>query len=273
LNNILKKKLLKLYRELSVEETFKRITQENHWNKRLKELFFKNLLEKKPVFKRIWEEIMEEQQKKGQPLRSASDKMKGLYNTYLRNEDQKGTRMPNTNENQESTENQEQNTSQNENQPQAQSDELTMLKAERDELRDQVLRKTAEVENIRRRALKEKQELIDYANERLLGNLVHVLDDLHTALEAAKKSRDYDALLKGIEMVYNKAQKSFEEAGVKPIVNHVGKPFDVNYHEALMLMPSEEPEGHVVQEVQRGYMLRDKVLRHSKVITSSGQGE
>jgi len=119
LNNILKKKLLKLYRELSVEETFKRITQENHWNKRLKELFFKNLLEKKPVFKRIWEEIMEEQQKKGQPLRSASDKMKGLYNTYLRNEDQKGTRMPNTNENQESTENQEQNTSQNENQPQA----------------------------------------------------------------------------------------------------------------------------------------------------------
>jgi molecular chaperone GrpE len=271
LDKILKKKLLKLWSELEVEKAFKKLSQENWRIKRLKGLFFKNFPKGSQVFKKIWEEIMDENKKQ---TFSASEKMKGLYNTFLRNDDQKRTRMSDqNNENQESVENGDENISQNENQNASQNDELTALKNERDELRDQVLRKTAEVENIRRRAQKEKQDLIEYANERLLGNLVSVLDDLHTALEAAKKSRDYDALLKGIEMVYNKAEKAFEQAGVKPIVDHVGKPFDVNYHEALMLMPSDEPEGHVVQEVQRGYMLRNKVLRHAKVITSAGKGE
>jgi len=266
------KKLFQLFKKLLIKDFKKRISQEKREFKRLKGLFFKNFLEKNQFLKSIWEEIMDDQQKKGQPLRTASDKMKGLYNTYLRNEDQKGKRMSDQNtqhENSEEVENTEQNSQENN----QQASELDALKKERDELRDQVLRKTAEVENIRRRALKEKQELIDYANERLLGNLVHVLDDLYTALEAAKKSKDYDALLKGIEMVYTKAEKAFEAAGVKPITDHVGKPFDVNYHEALMHMPSEAPEGHVVQEVQRGYMLRDKVLRHAKVITSAGSGE
>ncbi|MES2765841.1 MAG: nucleotide exchange factor GrpE [Bacteroidota bacterium] len=265
MDKILKRKLLKLWSELQGEETFKKLSQENRRIKRLKGLFFKNFPKGNQVFKKIWEEIMDDSK---QPLR-ASDKLKGLYNTFLRNDDQKRTKMSDTNnEDQETVENQNEQDQDN-----GQNDELATLKAERDELRDQVLRKSAEVENIRRRAQKEKQDLIEYANERLLGNLVHVLDDLYMALEAAKKSTDYDALLKGIEMVYTKAQKAFEQAGVKPIVDHIGKPFDVNYHEALMHMPSEEPEGNVVQEVQRGYMLRDKVLRHAKVITSAGQGE
>jgi molecular chaperone GrpE len=75
---------------------------------------------------------------------------------------------------------------------------------------------------------------------------------------------------KGLEMITNKARKMFEDAGVKQMDNIIGKPFDVNYHEALMMTNSELPEGSIVQVVQPGYMLNDKVLRYAKVITSNG---
>jgi molecular chaperone GrpE len=116
--------------------------------------------------------------------------------------------------------------------------------------------------------------LIEFANEHLIIKMLPVVDDLHTALEAAKKSSDSAGFLKGVEMIYTKAIKIFEDAGVFPIETAPGEPFNVEMHEALAHMPSNDaPEGHVLQEIQRGYKLREKVIRHTKVVTSAGNPE
>lgn len=151
---------------------------------------------------------------------------------------------------------------------------LETAEKEKEELREQVKRAYAELENFRRRSLKEKQEMIDYANERLLFKMLAMLDDMSNAIDAGKKSDDYEALLRGIEMIQQKTLKTFEESGVKPMELSVGKEFDFNLHEAIMMMPSDEvPAEHIVAEVQKGYMMHDKVLRHAKVVTSSGPAE
>jgi molecular chaperone GrpE len=139
------------------------------------------------------------------------------------------------------------------------------------ELKDQLLRKTAELDNVIKRTAKEKLDLIDYANEKLILKILGIVDDFSNALEAGRKSSDYDSFLKGIELINNKITRLLEEEGVKPIESATGKPFDVNLHEAMMSMPSESEEGTVIQEMMKGYELRGKVIRHSKVITSSGE--
>jgi len=150
------------------------------------------------------------------------------------------------------------------------NEKINNLTKERDELKDQFIRKAAEFENYRKRSLEEKKEIIDYANEKLLAKFIELLDDLNSASEAGKNTTDIEAMNKGLEMITNKARKMFEDAGVKQMENIIGKPFDVNYHEALMITNSELPEGSIVQVVQPGYMLNDKVLRYAKVITSNG---
>jgi molecular chaperone GrpE len=103
---------------------------------------------------------------------------------------------------------------------------------------------------------------------------VELLDDLHAALEAGKKSDDYASMLHGVEMIYSKAMKMYEEHGVKPLVVEENLPFNVDEHEALMHIPHPNiAEGLIVQQVQRGYKLHDKVIRHAKVVTSAGSGE
>jgi len=144
------------------------------------------------------------------------------------------------------------------------------LENENEDLKDQVLRKTAEMENFRRRTLLEKQQMIDYGNERLLSRFLDISDDFTNAIDAGSKSTDYDSLLTGLDLIYQKVIKFLADFGVSKMENSVGKPFDVHFHEAVMMIPSELPEGFVVQEIQTGYMILDKVLRHAKVITSSG---
>lgn len=145
-----------------------------------------------------------------------------------------------------------------------------VLMAERDDLKEQLIRKAAELENVRRRSIREKQEMIDYANERLLFRMLELLDDISSAADATAKTTDFDSLAKGLDMIYAKAVKLFDEAGVKKMDEGIGTEFDVNFHEALMMAPSELPEGTVVQVIQPGYMIKEKVLRHAKVITSAG---
>ncbi len=152
---------------------------------------------------------------------------------------------------------------------QASDTDLEQLRRERDEFREISLRKVAELENFRRRTEQERQELIIHANTKLLQKLLPVLDDMQRAVESGKSSTDYKALLDGVELVFNKALQTFKDAGVEPIPS-VGQDFDINLHEALMQMPSEAPEGQIVQEAQRGYTLGNKVLRHAKVIISAG---
>lgn len=139
--------------------------------------------------------------------------------------------------------------------------------------KDTAYRMAADAENARRRARMREQELVIYAAEHTIGKMLPILDDLHNALEAAQSSSDGEALRKGVEMIYAKATRIFEESGVRVIDAEPGTPFDVDKHEALMHMPSDHPEGHIVQQVQRGFLLHDKVLRHTKVITSAGTGD
>lgn len=138
-------------------------------------------------------------------------------------------------------------------------------------LKDHLARKTAEMENMRRRMEKEKQDLVKYANEKLLSSFLEIPDTIIQALNASKNSTDIDSIIKGIELIHQKTLKLFENAGVKKMEDAKGLEFDVNYHDALMQSPSEDiPEGYIVQVLQDGYLLGDKVLRHAKVITSSG---
>jgi len=148
-------------------------------------------------------------------------------------------------------------------------EQLKKALAERDEYREISIRKVAELENFRKRSEQERGELIAFGNHKLLLRLLPVLDDLQRAVENGKSSTDYKSLLEGIELVYNKTMQTFEEAGVKPMKS-LGEMFDVKMHEALMQMPSEAPEGQILQEAQRGYLYGEKVLRHAKVIVSAG---
>lgn len=221
------------------------------------------------------------------PLRQALDTEKDLLNTYKKQEEQKVKKM------EEETKIVEENLivqnidSQNEKNQSDDSNkniieelsnialdkisEIEELKAERDYLKDQLVRKVAEIDNQRKRHLKEKQELIDFANEQLLGKMIELLDYFEQAVDASNKTTDIEALRTGLEMLYQKAVKLFEEQGVKKMEDASGKPFDVNYHDAILAMNSDKEEGTVLQVAQPGYMYKDKVLRHAKVITSSGQ--
>ncbi len=210
---------------------------------------------------------MSEQEHKPKQRRNVGDKMKDLYNTYVRNEEMAEHEMSKTD--QTANENAEQEVAMATDT--VSDDTIARLTKERDDLREQLVRQVAELDNYRRRSLKEKDELREYANQHLLLKMLPIIDDLHAALDVATKStHDAAAFQKGVEMIYHKAVKIFEEAGVRVIEDAIGQPFNVEVHEALAQLPSDMPEGHVSQLVQRGYYLRDKVLRHAKVITSAG---
>ncbi len=239
---------------------------------------------------------MEEKGKGRQkPLRPTSNTKRDIYDTYMKNEggrsipvsddveEQKENNMKEQQEEErieqeiaarmeeEYDENEKEDPGISAEEAKALVEQLNKLEAEREELKDQVIRKAAELENVRRRTQKEKQEMIYYANQNLLFKFLELMDDMQAAYVAANSSKDFDSLLTGLEMINKKANKLFVEAGVKPMDNPVGKEFDVDFHEALMTQPSEEiPEGHVIQVIQQGYMINERVLRHAKVITSAG---
>jgi molecular chaperone GrpE len=220
---------------------------------------------------------------KKKPLRGSSDKLKDLYNTYVKNDEReidiKTEEDEMTEENEVLNEEETELESEQETESSEDSDELEFkvdeLENQVSNLKDQLLRKTAEMENLRRRTQKEKDELIKYANEKLILNLLDLPDDLSNALDAAKNdSSSKESVIEGVELIYNKAFRLFENAGVKRMDDLVGNEFDVDYHEALMQQPSDDvPEGHIIAVVQPGYLLGDKVIRHAKVVTSSGNPE
>ena len=215
---------------------------------------------------------------KKKPLRGSGDKLKDLYNTYVKNDERE---IEIKSDEEEMTEEQK---SQLEAEVSVNSDlledeelefKVDELENQVEELKDQLLRKTAEMENLRRRTQKEKEELVKYANEKLMMNLLDIPDDLSNALEAAKNElSSKESVVEGIEMIYNKSSRLFKNAGLEKMENLEGKEFDVDFHEALMQQPSDEiEEGHIVAVVQPGYTLNGKVIRHAKVVTSSGPNE
>ena len=138
-----------------------------------------------------------------------------------------------------------------------------------DQYRDQLLRKAAELENFKRRSEAEFAGIIRNANENLLMALLPVLDDFDRSMKASAESNDAGALRRGIELIAQKLAKVLEREGLVRFES-VGQPFDVAYHDALLQIPrSDVPPSTVIEEVERGYRLRDKVLRHAKVVVSS----
>jgi molecular chaperone GrpE len=138
-----------------------------------------------------------------------------------------------------------------------------------DSFKDQFLRKAAEFENYKRRTEADLGNLIKNANEGLIISLLPILNDFVRSLKAGAENKDYDAFYKGVELIHNKFSKILEMQGLAPFES-VGKPFDVEYHDALLQMPKEGVPPHtVIEEVERGYKLNDKVLRHAKVIVSA----
>ena len=146
-----------------------------------------------------------------------------------------------------------------------------VLKAELAAANDRTLRLMAEFDNFRRRSAKEQLELIETANGKLLEKLSEVQDNFERAFAAENKAKDLEAFEKGMQMIYNQFSKVLTDAGLEQI-DPTGKEFDPNLHEALMQQPSETiPEGHVVTVFQKGYKLKNKILKTAKVIVSSGK--
>ena len=132
--------------------------------------------------------------------------------------------------------------------------------------RDQLLRRTAEMDNMRRRHQQEREQLIFEGNKRLILDLLTVVDDLERTLEHA--SEEKDPMTQGIELVYKNFIKTLERYGANPMET-VGQPFDPMKHDALMEEPrTDVAPGTVTREIQRGYMLNDSVLRHAKVFVA-----
>ena len=138
------------------------------------------------------------------------------------------------------------------------------------ELEDMLKRRVAEFENFKRRTDKEKIELLEYGNVKLLARFIDLIDNLQNAVKAANSATDLSSVQQGIEMIYQKVCKQFEDEGVRQIEVNIGDEFDVEKHEALMQQPSDLPEGCITMVVQSGYIYKDKVLRYAKVATSSG---
>jgi molecular chaperone GrpE len=149
-------------------------------------------------------------------------------------------------------------------------DELKARAAKADENWDRLLRTTADFENFKKRAAREKQDAIRFANEGLIERLVPILDNFDMALAAAQTSNGEAAqsLQTGIAMIHQQLKQTLADAGLEEI-NAAGQKFDPNWHEAISQQETNElPEGHVIQQVRKGYKLRDRLLRPASVVVS-----
>lgn len=134
------------------------------------------------------------------------------------------------------------------------------------EERDKYLRLSAEFDNYRKRTLKEKAELIKNGGEKTLTAILPVLDDFERALKNMEASEETKAMKEGVELIFSKFQKILGQEGLQKIETE-GKEFDTDFHEAIALIPapSDELKGKILDCVQTGYMLNEKVIRHAKV--------
>lgn len=155
-------------------------------------------------------------------------------------------------------------------------DELSALKNKVDDLEQQVEKEKkeylflmAEFDNFRKRSLKEKSDLIKNGGETAFKNLLPIIDDFERAIDAISKAEEGNESLKeGVELIYNKFVKYLEQGGVKPMETEQGTDFDAELHDAVTMFPapSEELKGKIIDTVQKGYTINDKVLRHAKVV-------
>jgi molecular chaperone GrpE len=147
------------------------------------------------------------------------------------------------------------------------NEELAVLQKQLAEFKDKYLRQAAEYDNYRKRTLREKTELIQTAGESLLKDILPVVDDFERGLEQASKADDMEAVKKGMDFIYSKLKDFLTNNGVKEI-NAMNEPFDTDWHEAVVNIPapSDDMKGMIVDVIQKGYMLNNKVIRYPKVV-------
>ncbi|MFD0682694.1 MULTISPECIES: nucleotide exchange factor GrpE [unclassified Paenibacillus] len=154
-------------------------------------------------------------------------------------------------------------------QEQASEQELEQLRKESEENYQRYLRAQADFDNFRRRTRLEKEEFAKYASMKVIEQLLPVLDNLERALNAGQEGKDYEALHKGVDMISRQLDQTLANEGLQAMES-VGQPFNPEFHQAIMQVESEEhEEGIVVEEIQKGYLLKDKVLRPAMVKVSS----
>ncbi|MCK4306823.1 nucleotide exchange factor GrpE [candidate division WOR-3 bacterium] len=144
------------------------------------------------------------------------------------------------------------------------------LKEEVAEYKDKYLRALAELENYKKRAQKEREEILGYANERLVFELLGILDDFERGLGALKgvKDKKLKEFYRGVELIHNNLVKILEQEGLKSF-SGVGEPFDPRFHEAVGVKNSKKhPPNYVVVEISKGYKLKDKVIKPAKVLVN-----
>lgn len=149
----------------------------------------------------------------------------------------------------------------------SQDTEIEQLKAELEEAQNGKLRLQADFDNYRKRVEREKQSLINYAVEGMVSELLPVIDNFERALEV-KETEDFEGFYQGVDMIKNQLIQALKNQGLEEI-EALNKPFDPNYHNAVSQMESEEHDSDtVVQVFQKGYMIKDKVVRPSMVVVS-----
>ncbi|MEF3354302.1 nucleotide exchange factor GrpE [Paenibacillus sp. GYB006] len=146
--------------------------------------------------------------------------------------------------------------------------EVAKFKALAEENEKRYLRTQADFDNFRRRTQKEKEDLAKYATTKLITELVPVIDNFERAMSTADSNTDTDSLIKGVNMIFRQLEGVLGAEGLT-VMNTVGQPFNPEFHQAIMQVESDEyEEGFVVEEVQKGYMIKDKVLRPAMVKVS-----
>ena len=143
----------------------------------------------------------------------------------------------------------------------------TDFQAELAEAQEKYLRLAAEFDNYRKRTLREKMDLIQNAGESLLKDVLPVVDDFERGIELASQTEDMDALKTGMTLIYNKLKDFLYNHGIKEI-RAINEPFDTDWHEAVTKIPapSNKMKGKIIDVIQKGYTLNDKVIRYSKVV-------
>lgn len=149
------------------------------------------------------------------------------------------------------------------------SAQLEKLRQDIAEQQEKLLRVQADYDNFRRRSRLEKEDMAKYASKQVVEQLLPVYDNFDRALQTSKDSQDFEALYTGLDMIYRQFAGVLEQEGLKPM-EVIGKPFNPEFHQAVMQVETDEyEEGIIVEELQRGYMLKDKVIRPAMVKVSS----
>jgi molecular chaperone GrpE len=151
-------------------------------------------------------------------------------------------------------------------------EDLKAKAAKADENWDKYLRAVADLDNYRKRVAREKEELARFTSERVVAALLPALDNLERAIEAAQAhGAENSSLLEGLTQVYNQFRRTLVEFGLQEVIAGTGQPFDPNLHEAVSQVDSAaHAEGHVIEQLQRGYKLADRLLRPARVVVSKG---